>query len=56
MSAGELVEGETNGLNPCYSGICSVSLSERLTLEKTIIGLNPCYSGICSVRCRQASK
>ena len=38
------------GLNPCYSGICSVSISG---VALTVFGtrcLNPCYSGICSVR------
>ena len=37
------------GLNPCYSGICSVSAeraAEQILSERS---LNPCYSGICSV-------
>ena len=39
----------TAGLNPCYSGICSVrQVGEMLVLERTN-SLNPCYSGICSV-------
>ena len=38
------------GLNPCYSGICSVRgdrYYKNLDFSKR---LNPCYSGICSVR------
>ena len=37
------------GLNPCYSGICSVRgdrYYKNLDFSKR---LNPCYSGICSV-------
>ena len=35
-------------LNPCYSGICSVSEAFLKGLPY-YSGLNPCYSGICSV-------
>ena len=37
-------------LNPCYSGICSVSDWQKIDAEDLNKGLNPCYSGICSVR------
>ena len=37
------------GLNPCYSGICSVSVNNILD-QLIESSLNPCYSGICSVR------
>ena len=37
------------GLNPCYSGICSVSFLKAFPNWKRLKGLNPCYSGICSV-------
>ena len=35
-------------LNPCYSGICSVSL-HKPGFDRQANSLNPCYSGICSV-------
>ena len=40
------------GLNPCFTGICS--LSEIALSEKDIeLCLNPCFTGICSLRCKQ---
>ena len=41
------------GLNPCYSGICSVSFLKAFPNWKRLKGLNPCYSGICSVSARR---
>ena len=38
------------GLNPCYSGICSVRVDLLVNMMRSFQGLNPCYSGICSVR------
>ena len=40
---------QVTSLNPCYSGICSVS-QVIILLATILICLNPCYSGICSVR------
>ena len=38
---------EPNGLNPCFSGICSLSTNKRRrNFERC---LNPCFSGICSL-------
>ena len=42
-------EDGTQSLNPCYSGICSVSRGENPRQVHLPEGLNPCYSGICSV-------
>ena len=47
--AGDEYTTSDGGLNPCYSGICSV-LYLGLN-DKDSKGLNPCYSGICSVSC-----
>ena len=43
-----LVQQVRRSLNPCYSGICSVSqpIADKLNERGC---LNPCYSGICSV-------
>ena len=38
----------TRSLNPCYSGICSVSAGKTI-IHRMYACLNPCYSGICSV-------
>ena len=37
-------------LNPCFSGICS--LSNRMYPDELRESLNPCFSGICSLRKR----
>ena len=46
-SLNQLIEW-TLGLNPCCSGICSLS-PKRLDIIKNLKCLNPCCSGICSL-------
>ena len=50
MKTTELIE--RIGLNPCYSGICSVNIP-KVQINKQMRCLNPCYSGICSVKILQ---
>ena len=37
-------------LNPCCSGICSLSIKNGMITTESL-SLNPCCSGICSLRC-----
>ena len=53
--AGALVEGQTNRLNPCSNGICSMSFAELLNNPSLLTCLNPCSNGICSMRQRHQS-
>ena len=38
-----------DGLNPCFSGICSSRTTKTIPFRKRCC-LNPCFSGICSSR------
>ena len=49
LSQREEISPPAGCLNPCYSGICSVSLLLLELSKKMKNCLNPCYSGICSV-------
>ena len=40
---------QADRLNPCFNGICSLSLPDEL-VYKDPAGLNPCFNGICSLR------
>ena len=37
-------------LNPCFNGICSLSLNKLGQFDAISEGLNPCFNGICSLR------
>ena len=40
--------GTRLGLNPCFNGICSMSLI-FMKLPSQKLSLNPCFNGICSM-------
>ena len=37
-------------LNPCFTGICSLSLFGNAKIGENTMSLNPCFTGICSLR------
>ena len=39
----------SEGLNPCFNGICSLRLESVLMVRLVSRGLNPCFNGICSL-------
>ena len=49
----ELLEGvydiAIKGLNPCFNGICSMSLECGEIVQIQGCCLNPCFNGICSM-------
>ena len=38
-----------DGLNPCFTGICSLSYISINKFNKKELSLNPCFTGICSL-------
>ena len=45
---GDTIEFDAKGLNPCFNGICSLSLGILVEKDKRFC-LNPCFNGICSL-------
>ena len=40
----------TYGLNPCFTGICSLRSVRLFRNNSMYSSLNPCFTGICSLR------
>ena len=40
-------------LNPCFNGICSLRMGNKVLEKNQESSLNPCFNGICSLSTRK---